>query len=51
MDDVNSERIIEALNYLKEYGAKKEDLQRLVSKEELEIFKNQILQKLENLHQ
>ena len=49
MDDASLESILETVNYIKEYGAKKADLDRLVDKEHLESFKNQIMEKLESL--
>jgi len=50
MDDSRLSSILEAVNYIKEYGVKKGDLERLVDKEDLENFKNQIMAKLEGLH-
>ena len=50
MDDPRISSILEAINYIKEYGVKKGDLERLVDKDDLENFKNQIMAKLEGLH-
>ena len=40
--------ISDAVNYIKEYEAKKVDLDRLVKKDDLESFKNQIIAKIES---